>query len=265
MKFHLLDSKAPPSRPGRFGENRDVRRIRRSKRREGCISGPKRLGFNPKVSSEPPLKEYYDTLYAAMGPQHWWPAKSPFEVTVGAILTQNTSWMNVERALANLRTFRPSSLNSLEKAPLRRLERLSRSSGYYRQKAHKLKAFCAFVRTEYQGSLGKMFATPSVLREKLVSIHGIGPETVDSILYAGNHSVFVADAYTKRMLTRHGWANDKSKYDEIRLMFERQFGADGTRFNEFHALIVNTGRNYCRSREPLCDQCPLGLHRKEGR
>jgi endonuclease-3 related protein len=144
---------------------------------------------------------------------------------------------------------------------------LIRPSGYYRQKARKLKSFCSFLREQYQGSLKKMFAAPtSALREQLLSVHGIGPETADSILlYAGKHSVFVVDAYTKRMLARHGWANEKSKYEDIRLLFERQLGADPQRFNEFHALIVHTGKNYCRTREPLCEQCPLGAFRKEGR
>lgn len=217
--------------------------------------------------SEPPLEEYYETLFAALGPQQWWPAKTPLEVIVGAILTQNTSWTNVERALGNLRASRLLTFNSLEKTPLPRLERLIRSSGYYRQKARKIRAFCSFVRTEYGGLLKKMFATPTgILREKLLSVHGIGPETADSILlYAGNHGVFVVDAYTKRMLARHGWATEKSKYEEIRTLFERRLGADTQIFNEFHALIVHTGKNYCKTREPLCDQCPLGELRKEGR
>jgi len=265
VKFHLLDAQGMSLKG--FGENRDVRRARRPKLGSRRKFETEKRSLDVIAPSGPPLEEYYNSLYAALGPQHWWPAKSPFEVIVGAILTQNTSWTNVDRALANLRAFRLFSPNSLEKIPLRRLERLIRSSGYYRQKALKLKAFCGFVRTEYQGSLKKMFATPTIiLREKLLSVHGIGPETADSILlYAGNHGVFVVDAYTKRMLARHGWTNDQSKYDDIRLIFERQLGADATRFNEFHALIVNTGKNYCRAREPLCDRCPLGRHRKEGR
>jgi len=156
---------------------------------------------------------------------------------------------------------------AIEKATLPQLERLVRSSGYFRQKARKLKAFCAFLRTEHRGSLKRMFATPtSELREKLLAIFGIGPETADSILlYAGEHPVFVADAYTKRILVRHGWADDTSKYEDIRWMFERQFPGNAAIFNEFHALIVSTGKNFCRKTKPACGECPLGRYLEEGR
>ncbi|HKV06112.1 MAG TPA: hypothetical protein VJO53_13530 [Candidatus Acidoferrales bacterium] len=216
---------------------------------------------------QPPLDAYYNSLFTALGPQHWWPGKSQFEIIVGAILTQNTSWKNVERAIANLRAARLLSPAAIERVPLRRLEGLVRSSGYFRQKARKLKAFCAFLRSEFKGSLKRMFETPTiVLREKLLGVFGIGPETADSILlYAGDHAVFVVDAYTRRMLARHGWTSDKAKYEDIRWMFERQFPGDAKRFNEFHALIVNAGKSYCRTQEPLCDRCPLGRYLEEGR
>jgi len=215
----------------------------------------------------PPLDEYFNSLFTAFGPQHWWPGKTQFEVIVGAILTQNTSWANVERAIVKLRAAGLLTPAAIEKATLPQLERLVRSSGYFRQKARKLKAFCAFLRTEHRGSLKRMFATPtSELREKLLAIFGIGPETADSILlYAGEHPVFVVDAYTKRILARHGWADDTSKYQDIRWMFERQFPGNAAIFNEFHALIVNTGKKFCRTREALCGQCPLGRYREEGR
>ena len=215
----------------------------------------------------PPLDEYFNSLSSALGPQHWWPGKTQFEVIVGAILTQNTAWTNVERAIANLHSAELLSPAAIEKVPLRRLERLIRSSGYFRQKARKLKAFCEFLRAEYGGSLKRMFRTPTlVLREKLLRVFGIGPETADSILlYAGAHAVFVVDAYTKRILLRHGWADEKTRYDEVRWMFERQFPGNADRFNEFHALIVTTGKNFCRTKEPLCDRCPLGRYREEGR
>jgi endonuclease-3 related protein len=222
---------------------------------------------SPRGEAQPPLDEYFNSLLTAFGPQHWWPGKTQFEVIVGAILTQNTSWTNVERAIANLRDAGLLSPSALERVPLRRLERLIRSSGYFRQKARKLKAFCAFLRTEYRGSLKRMFDTPTmVLREKLLGVFGIGPETADSILlYAGDHAVFVVDAYTKRMLSRHGWAHEKTKYDDVRWMFERQFPGNARRFNEFHALIVNTGKDYCLRQKPLCGQCPLGRYFEEGR
>jgi endonuclease-3 related protein len=215
----------------------------------------------------PPLDEYFNSLSTALGPQHWWPGKTPFDVVVGAILTQNTAWTNVERAIANLRTASLLSPAAIEKVPLWRLERLIRSSGYFRQKARKLKAFSTFLRAEYGGSLKRMFGTPTpALREKLLGVFGIGPETADSILlYAGGHAVFVVDAYTKRILMRHGWADDKTRYDDVRWMFERKFPGDAQRFNEFHALIVTTGKNYCRTKEPLCERCPLGRYREEGR
>lgn len=219
------------------------------------------------ADAHPPLDEYYNALFTHFGPQHWWPGQTPFEIIVGAILTQNTSWTNVEKAMANLRAAKLLSPAAIEKVPLRRLERLVRPSGYFRQKAKKLKAFCAFLRAEYRGSLKRMFATPTVvLRQKLLGVFGIGPETADSILlYAAGHAVFVVDAYAKRILARHGWADERSKYEDIRWMFERQFPGDARRFNELHALIVSTGKRFCRRGEPLCGQCPLGRYREEGR
>jgi len=203
-----------------------------------------------------------------MGPMHWWPARTPFEVIVGAILTQNTSWSNVERAIANLRRERLLNFAALERVPIRRLERLVRSSGYFRQKARKLKAFVAFVRQNFGGSLARMFRTPSAeLRERLLEVHGIGPETADSILlYAGGHAVFVVDAYTHRMLARHGVtvgeraAASARDYESVRGMLENRLPRDARLYNEFHALIVNTGKNWCHKREPLCSECPLHDH-----
>ncbi|MDE3108950.1 MAG: endonuclease III domain-containing protein [Acidobacteriota bacterium] len=217
--------------------------------------------------SRPPLDEYYHALFAHFGPQHWWPGKTPFEVIVGAILTQNTSWANVEKAIANLRAESLLSPAAIDRIPLRKLERLVRSSGYFRQKARKLKAFCEFLRTEHSGSLERMFATPTIeLREKLLGVFGIGPETADSILlYAGGHPVFVVDAYTKRMLARHGWHYENAGYEDVRRTFETQFPGDSRRFNEFHALIVSTGKQFCLKREPLCHACPLGRYREAGR
>jgi endonuclease-3 related protein len=220
-----------------------------------------------RTLAPPPLDEYYDSLFAALGPQHWWPGRTPFEVIVGAILTQNAAWKNAESAIKNLRAAGLLSAKAMESVPLGRLQRLIRASGYFRQKARKLKAFCLFLRAEYGGSITRMFATPTVpLREKLLRVFGIGPETADSILlYAGGHPVFVVDAYTKRILLRHGWANEKTPYDEIRWMFERQFSGDTARLNEFHALIVNVGKTWCRPKEPHCEKCPLGRYLEEGR
>jgi endonuclease III related protein len=223
--------------------------------------------FRQLASGRPPLDEYYNSLLTAFGPQHWWPAKTQFEVIVGAILTQNTSWTNVERAISNLRRASLLTPAAIQRASPQQLGRLIQPSGYFRQKARKLKAFCAFLRAEYRGSLKRMFETPTiVLRAKLLGVFGIGPETADSILlYAGEHAVFVVDTYTKRMLARHGWTREEAKYDDVRGIFETEGLGQVKRFNEFHALIVKTGKNYCRPRDPLCGECPLGPYLKEGR
>jgi endonuclease-3 related protein len=209
--------------------------------------------------SQPPLRAYYDALFTAHGPQHWWPGRTPFEIVLGAILTQNTSWTNVEPAIANLRRERLLTPGAIETVSSARLARLVRSSGYFRQKAKKLKAFVRFLRREYQGSLLKMFRTPTpALRAQLLAVHGIGPETADAILlYAGNHPVFVVDAYTRRILERHGLAETSSRYEHIRQLFERSLPSDPALYNEFHALLVHTGKHYCRARNPRCSDCAL--------
>jgi endonuclease III related protein len=213
-------------------------------------------GANPPISI---LHAYYDALFAAHGPQHWWPGRTPFEVIVGAILTQNTSWTNVELCIKNLRREKLLTARAIEAVPLVRLARLIRSSGYFREKAKKLKAFVCFLRSTYQGSLTRMFRTPTLaLREQLLGVHGIGPETADSILlYAGQHRVFVVDAYARRILERHGLAEAKYSYEEIRRLFERSLPRSVALYNEFHALIVHTGKHYCRARNPRCGECAL--------
>ncbi|HKV48354.1 MAG TPA: hypothetical protein VJN69_09700 [Candidatus Acidoferrales bacterium] len=232
------------------------------------LTATKNTEFAPAIrDAAPPLDEYYNSLFAAFGPQHWWPGRTPFEVIVGAILTQNTSWTNVERAIANLRRARLLTPGAIEKASRQKIEGLIRPSGYFRQKTRKLKAFCTYLRCEFRGSLKRMFAQPTAaLREQLLGVFGIGPETADSILlYAGGHPVFVVDAYTKRMLARHGWTEEDAKYEDVRWIFERRFPSETARFNEFHALIVQTGKKYCRTREPLCGECPLGGYLAERR
>jgi endonuclease III related protein len=207
----------------------------------------------------PVLREYFDVLLRTHGPQNWWPARTRFEVIVGAILTQNTSWTNVERAIVALRREKLLSLRAMEEISESVLAELIRSSGYFRQKARKLKAFVTFLRANHQGSLDKMFRLPTdVLREQLLAVHGIGPETADSILlYAGQHPVFVVDAYTRRMLQRHALAEERDSYEEIRGLFQRNLPADPELFNEYHALIVHTGKHFCRTKEPRCAECPL--------
>ena len=219
---------------------------------------PKHTGTLPLATI--PLHLYYHTLYEKLGPQSWWPAKTPFEVIVGAILTQNTNWTNVERAIANLRRERLLSVRAIERVPFSRLAALIRSSGYFRQKAKKLKSFVRFLRDEYSGSLKRMFETPTgELREKLLGVHGIGPETADSILlYAGGKETFVVDAYTKRILSRHGWVGENATYEEMRTLIQSHLPRDVSRYNEFHALLVTVGKNWCRPREARCSECPLG-------
>lgn len=209
--------------------------------------------------SLPILPAYFQALFQMHGEQHWWPGLTRFEVIVGAILVQNTSWVNVERAIANLRQAKLLTPSAMEKVPQPKLARLIRSSGYFRQKARKLKEFVKFLRKEHRGSLAAMFRTPTAkLRGQLLAVHGIGPETADSILlYAGNHPVFVVDAYTRRILQRHGLATGKESYEEIRGRFEKSLPNDPRLFNEFHALIVQTGKHHCRTRAPLCSQCAL--------
>ncbi len=217
----------------------------------------------PSPGSGSPLRvlpQFYDTLTTALGPMHWWPAKTPFEVIIGAILTQNTAWANVERAIANLRREHLLTPRALERVPLQRLSKLVRPSGYFRQKAKKLKSFVRFLRRSFGGSLARMFRRPTAeLRERLLGVSGIGPETADSILlYAGNHPVFVVDAYTKRILLRHGLIGEKASYEEVRHVFESSLPRDPKLYNEYHALLVNVGKNWCRPQAPRCSECPLG-------
>jgi endonuclease III related protein len=245
----------------------------------------------PKLSSEENVAAIYSMLARTWGHQHWWPARSRFEVIVGAYLTQNTSWRNVEIALQTLRAARVLSVEGIRNISIRRLERLIRPSGYFRQKARNLKTFVKFLDRCYDSSLSKMFAQPtSELREQLLSLNGVGAETADSILlYAGQHPVFVVDAYTRRLAVRHGILAENATYEEIRSLFERSLtrvpelativvssGSSGKAshapsrmslaarsplaqaFNEMHGLIVSAGKQYCLKSKAQCDQCPLG-------
>ncbi|MGA7693920.1 MAG: base excision DNA repair protein [Candidatus Sulfotelmatobacter sp.] len=177
----------------------------------------------PPDAKQRQIRTHYHALFLTWGPQNWWPAESRFEMIVGAYLTQNTAWTNVEKALGNLRAARLLSAQGIRRAPVAELERLIRPAGYFRQKARRLKIFVAFLDRQYGGSLAKLLSRPTnQLREELLSLHGIGPETADSILlYAGNHPVFVVDAYTRRILARHEILPEKAPYEEIRALFER--------------------------------------------
>lgn len=231
--------------------------ISASEQADPLVRGPIPAGISSGRSAE--LMRLYAGMSDALGPMHWWPGRTRFEIIVGAILTQNTAWTNVERAIANLRRAKLLTPTAIASARLARLAALIRPSGYFRQKAKKLKEFVRFLEDAYGGSLTRMFRTPTgVLREQLLAVHGIGPETADSILlYAGSHPVFVVDAYTHRILERHGLSDGKMDYELTRGMFESSLERDVLLFNEFHALIVNTGKNWCRARQPRCGECPL--------
>lgn len=227
------------------------------------VSSGKSLGqVASKSNSLPILHEYFTILFDAYGPQKWWPGRTRFEIIVGAILTQNTNWTNVERAIKALRRKRLLHPAGIASAPVDTLATLIRASGYFRQKARKLKEFVAYLDSKHNGSLNKMFVTPTTkLREQLLAVHGIGPETADSILlYAGKHPVFVVDAYTRRILERHKLVPDKSSYEEIRGLMERSLPRDVSLFNEFHALIVHVGKYFCRPKAPICSACPLNCY-----
>ncbi|MBE9536269.1 MAG: endonuclease III domain-containing protein [Proteobacteria bacterium] len=205
-----------------------------------------------------PVSVIFGLLFKAYGPQHWWPGDTPFEVIVGAILTQNTSWTNVEKAIDNLKS--KDCLNSEKLQTIRQedLAELIRPSGYFNIKAKRLKTFINFLFDRFKGDLDRMFALPIArLRHELLSVNGIGPETADSILlYAGGYPTFVVDAYTKRIFTRLGLLPTEHTYHQVQAFFHEHLDEDERLFNEYHALIVNHAKEYCRTK-PLCDGCPL--------
>jgi endonuclease-3 related protein len=205
------------------------------------------------------LQEAFERLLTAFGPQQWWPGDSPFEVMVGAVLVQNTAWRNVERAIANLREENLMDPLRLFALPVDELAELIRPAGYYQLKARRLRNLLQLVVQSYAGSLDKMFATElAALREQLLGVHGIGPETADAILlYAGGLPTFVVDTYAHRVLVRHGWIGDDASYDEIKELFEASLPADQALYNEYHALLVRVGKDYCKRSQPRCDACPL--------
>ncbi|MHB9089838.1 MAG: hypothetical protein ACYC7H_00315 [Chloroflexota bacterium] len=200
----------------------------------------------------------YERLLAQHGPQHWWPARTAFEVTVGAILTQSCAWTNVARAIANLQRAGVLSPAAIHALPEKELGELIRPSGYFNAKARKVKAFVAVLMDEFGGELPRLLALPTaLLREELLAIYGVGPETADSIaLYAGDHPLFVVDAYTRRIFTRLGLVNAKATYGEVQAFFMDNLPPDVPLFNEYHALIVAHGKDVCQKR-PKCGECAI--------
>lgn len=204
------------------------------------------------------LLDIYRRLYGRFGPQHWWPGRTRFEIIVGAILTQNTAWTNVEKAIRSLRKAGLLDPDKMEAVHPHVLAWRIRSAGYFNVKAKRLKNFTAFLFRVYGGSLTKMSAQPSdKLRHELLAVNGIGPETADSImLYAFNKPVFVVDAYTRRIFARHHLFGKDATYHGIQEIFMQGMRPDRQVYNEYHALIVRLGKEFCRTKA-RCDQCPL--------
>ena len=243
-----------------------------------------------RPKSQEIVRQIYRRLAKRWGAQHWWPADTPFEVITGAILTQNTSWKNVERALANLRGANVLRVDGIRRLGMEELQQLIRCSGYYRQKSERLKNFVSFLDAKHNGSLDAMFAkSTEELRAELLTQKGIGPETADAILlYAGQHEVFVVDAYTNRVLQRHEAIAPGAKYEAVRALVESALRDEAIQkeghkdsvtcppvhqrttmslairsqraavYNEMHGLLVQVGKRYCYKVEPKCDECPLG-------
>ena len=211
-----------------------------------------------KTSLGETLIDVYHRLMAGYGPQHWWPAETPFEVMVGAILTQSAAWRNVERAIASLRAAQALSPQALRRLETRELARLIHSSGYYNAKAKKLKSLAQWLGDFYNDNLSRLFSSDTEsLRRQLLAIYGIGPETADSVLlYAAGKPVFVVDAYTRRIISRLGLAPDEASYSAHQRLFRANLPADAQLFNEYHALLVCLAKDVCRKR-PLCQRCCL--------
>ena len=213
----------------------------------------------PVSKTRKQLMAMYRALFKAYGPQHWWPGESPFEVIVGAVLTQNTAWINVEKAISNLKRERLLSPARLRHVAPRRLAQLIRPSGYFNIKADRLAHLMAFLTGRYGGNLARMLRDdPGELRKGLLLVNGIGPETADSIiLYAAGKPVFVVDAYTKRIFSRHGLVTEGARYDDVQQLFMGSLPGDAGLFNEYHALLVMVGKRHCKKSAPQCTGCPL--------
>lgn len=233
----------------------------------------------PKPAASPrtalALRRAYELMQARHGHQGWWPGETPFEVCVGAILTQNTSWTNVERAIANLRRAGVLEPRRLFALPEAELAELLRPAGYFNLKARRLRCFLRVLVEEFEAELSRLFAGPTpAVRERLLAISGIGPETADSmLLYAGGHLSFVVDAYTKRIFSRHGWwvqgpksrrpkSNTRAEYEGLKTLCEGSLGrgpmpARLDHWQDYHAQLVTVGKDFCRPREARCEKCPL--------
>jgi len=209
------------------------------------------------VSDE--LEDIYRRMSEYFRPQHWWPGETPFEVMVGAILTQNTNWQNVEKAIANLKEADMLSLPAMASLGAEELAEYIRPAGYYNIKAGRLQNLFTMIAEHWDNDLDYLLQQPApVLREQLLSVKGIGPETADSmVLYAAGQPIFVVDAYTHRILTRHEVIPDDSDYFQIQEIFMDNLNEDAALFNEYHALLVQVGKQFCKKSKPQCGGCPL--------
>jgi len=203
--------------------------------------------------------EVYELLYSHYGPQHWWPGETPFEVMVGAILTQNTNWTNVTRAIDNLRQAAMLTYPQLLLLPVDQLAEYIRPSGYYNLKAKRLSNFLQMIDLRYDGNVEQFLQDDLVsARENLLGVKGIGPETADSILlYACGQPVFVIDSYTHRVFSRHNLVEEETDYQTMQELFMDHLPKETQLYNEFHALIVVVAKQFCKKKNPLCEQCPL--------
>jgi len=206
--------------------------------------------------------DHYHTMLQFFGPQNWWPGDTPLEIMIGAVLTQNTNWKNVERAIDNLKRADMLDIEKLIKIHPSELAELIKPAGYFTVKAKRLQNLIRFIWQNYEGSLESFFnQSVDSLREELLSISGIGPETADDIaLYAAGKPTFVVDTYTYRIMLRHFFIAQDDDYEAIKHMFEDNLSTDIELFNEYHALLVAVGKNYCKKQKPLCEQCPLKIY-----
>lgn len=205
------------------------------------------------------LLKMYNKMYSAFGPQYWWPGETPFEIIIGAILTQNTAWSNVEKAIKNLKGQRLLNICSLSKISPKKLAVLIQPSGYYNIKVKRIMNLIKLINKDFGGSLRRFLNLPEgKLRSILLGVNGIGKETADSIiLYAAQKPIFVIDAYTKRILIRHSLADNNSTYDQLQELFMNNLPLDVSLYNEYHALLVRVGKTLCSKERPKCNNCPL--------
>jgi endonuclease-3 related protein len=223
---------------------------------------PEKVPMIRRERSRRPAKKsllvIYQLLYEQYGPQHWWPAETHLEMIIGAILTQSAAWANVEKAIHNLKASTDLSIEGLRSLPQDELARLIYPSGYYNVKARKVKAFVEWLAERYGGDLDRLFALDvAAMREELLSVHGVGEETADSvILYAAHKPIFVIDAYTRRIVARLGLEPKKDSYSDFQALFMDNLPQDEILFNEYHALMVQHGKTVCR-KDPLCADCCL--------